>query len=227
MLNLTSSPGGRGSVSVVVFTMSIDHKSWMPFVDAVYGSAVYLPMADGARYEVAITQSGFVGTPGAKGAAGHWTLPVCVKTAGTAAATCAIVTEPSQTVKAPGCGAAMINADGHGYYFTEYEPAAVAALAHRDPPLTAPERISLLGDEWRIVRAGRHDIDTYMDLAAAFASDPTPQVASEIASRLAFVRGSIADAAQRPSFDPAPRAGATPAASSTNPRAAASRSGSG
>jgi aminopeptidase N len=155
----------------------------------------------GGATEVAITQSRFVGTPGAKGAAGHWTLPVCVKTAGTAAATCAIVTEPSQTVKASGCGAAMINADGHGYYFTEYEPAAVAALAHRDPPLTAPERISLLGDEWRIVRAGRHDIDTYMDLAAAFASDPTPQVASEISSRLAFVRGSIADAAQRPSFD--------------------------
>ena len=23
---------------------------WLPFVDAVYGSATYLPMADGARY---------------------------------------------------------------------------------------------------------------------------------------------------------------------------------
>ena len=95
----------------------------------------------------------------------------------------------------------MINADGHGYYFTEYEPAAVAALARRDPPLTAPERISLLGDEWRIVRAGRHDIGTYLDLAAAFASDPTPEVAAEIAGRLAFVRGAIADDGQRPQFD--------------------------
>ena len=88
---------------------------------------------------------------------------------GSGAASCSLVTEAAQTVRAPGCGAAMVNADGHGYYFTEYEPAAVAALARRDPPLTAPERISLLGDEWRIVRAGRHDIGTYLDLAAAFA----------------------------------------------------------
>jgi puromycin-sensitive aminopeptidase len=155
----------------------------------------------GGATEVSIAQSRFVGTPGAKpGAAQHWTLPVCVKTAGNAAS-CTIVTEPSQTLKAPGCGAAMINADGHGYYFTEYEPAAVAALARRDPPLTAPERISLLGDEWRMVRAGRHDIGTYLDLAAAFASDQTPEVASEIASRLGFVGGAIAGSSQRPQFE--------------------------
>ena len=63
-----------------------------------------------------------------------------------------------------------MNADARGYYFTEYEPAAVAALATRTPPLTSAERISLLGDEWRMVRAGRHDIGIYLDLAAAFAS---------------------------------------------------------
>lgn len=58
-----------------LWTMSIDHKRWLPFVDAVYGSAVYLPMADGARYEVAITQSGLVARPVndvAKAAAGNW-----------------------------------------------------------------------------------------------------------------------------------------------------------
>ena len=155
----------------------------------------------GGATEVAIAQSRFVGAPGTKpDAPQHWTLPVCVKTGGNAAS-CTIVTEQTQTVKAPGCGAALINSDGHGYYFTEYEPAAVAALARREPPLTAPERISLLGDEWRIVRAGRHDIGSYLDLAAAFAADPTPQVAAEIAGRLGFVRSSIADAGQRPQFD--------------------------
>jgi puromycin-sensitive aminopeptidase len=151
--------------------------------------------------EVSIAQSRFVGAPDAKTPPPqHWTLPVCVKT-GSGAPTCSLVTEASQTVRAAGCGAAMVNADGHGYYFTEYEPAAVIALSRRDPPLTAPERISLLGDEWRIVRAGRHDIGTYLDLAAAFASDPTPAVASEIASRVAFIRTAIADPDQRPRFD--------------------------
>ena len=36
---------------------------WLPFVDAVYGSATYLPMAPGARYQVTLSQSGLIGRP--------------------------------------------------------------------------------------------------------------------------------------------------------------------
>lgn len=36
---------------------------WLPFVDALYGSATYLPMADGAHYRVTISQSGLVARP--------------------------------------------------------------------------------------------------------------------------------------------------------------------
>ncbi len=36
---------------------------WLPFVDAFYGSATYLPMADGARYQVTISQTGLVARP--------------------------------------------------------------------------------------------------------------------------------------------------------------------
>jgi hypothetical protein len=39
------------------------HPSWLPFVDALYGSATYLPMADGARYRVTISQSGLLARP--------------------------------------------------------------------------------------------------------------------------------------------------------------------
>ena len=66
---LSENPG------IDLWTMSIDHRSWLPFVDAVYGSAVYLPMADGARYAVTITQSGLIARPVnevAKAAAGNW-----------------------------------------------------------------------------------------------------------------------------------------------------------
>ena len=66
---LSENPG------IDLWTMSIDHRRWLPFVDAVYGSAVYLPMADGARYEVSITQSGLVARPVndvAKTATGSW-----------------------------------------------------------------------------------------------------------------------------------------------------------
>ena len=95
----------------------------------------------------------------------------------------------------------MINANGIGYYLTEYEPSALIELARRNPALTAPERISLLGDEWRMARSGRHDIGLYLDLAAAFANDRTPEVAAEIASRLSAVLRDVADANQRPAFE--------------------------
>lgn len=39
------------------------YERWVPFVDAVYGSAAYLPMANGARYEISVTQSGLLARP--------------------------------------------------------------------------------------------------------------------------------------------------------------------
>ena len=66
---LSENPG------VDLWELSTDYPQWLPFVDAVYGSATYLPMADGARYEVSITQSGLVARPlngSAETAVGAW-----------------------------------------------------------------------------------------------------------------------------------------------------------
>jgi len=37
-----------------------DYKKWLPWVDAYYGSATYLPMSDNASYSVSLTQSGLI-----------------------------------------------------------------------------------------------------------------------------------------------------------------------
>lgn len=54
---LSENPG------VDLWVLSTKYPKWLPFVDAVYGSATYLPMADGARYEVKMTQSGLMARP--------------------------------------------------------------------------------------------------------------------------------------------------------------------
>jgi len=36
------------------------HPGWLPFVDATYGSATYLPLADGARYAVTVSSTGIL-----------------------------------------------------------------------------------------------------------------------------------------------------------------------
>ena len=46
-----------------LWSLASQYPDWLPFVDAVYGSATYLPMAEGATYEVSLTQSGLIARP--------------------------------------------------------------------------------------------------------------------------------------------------------------------
>ncbi len=39
------------------------HRDWMRWVDAAYGSAVFLPMTDGAKYKISISRTGLVARP--------------------------------------------------------------------------------------------------------------------------------------------------------------------
>lgn len=58
-----------------VWMLSQKHPQRLPIVDAIYGSATYMPMADGARYQISITQSGLIARPlneAAQAAAGDW-----------------------------------------------------------------------------------------------------------------------------------------------------------
>ena len=51
------------------------YRSWLPWLDALYGSATFLPMADGALYEIKVSQSGLIARPlnqAARGAVASW-----------------------------------------------------------------------------------------------------------------------------------------------------------
>ena len=46
-----------------LWQMATEHRDRLRFVDAVYGTATYLPMADGARFQVSVGQSGILARP--------------------------------------------------------------------------------------------------------------------------------------------------------------------
>lgn len=46
-----------------VWSLARDHPHWIPWVDAVYGSATYMPMTHGARYQITMSQSGLIARP--------------------------------------------------------------------------------------------------------------------------------------------------------------------
>jgi hypothetical protein len=58
-----------------LWQLANQHQDWLRWVDAVYGSAVFLPMTDGAKFKVAITRTGLVARPDnkiARQAVSHW-----------------------------------------------------------------------------------------------------------------------------------------------------------
>jgi hypothetical protein len=53
-------------------------RRYLPWVDAFYGSAVYVPMSDGAQFQVLVSQSGLIVRPlngVARDAVGAWKSP--------------------------------------------------------------------------------------------------------------------------------------------------------
>src|SRR5690606_9205937 len=105
------------------------------------------------KSSIDLTQKRFIGSPGAAPASPQtWTIPVCFKAGGEPR--CEIIASPMQTAEADRCGNVFANADGRGYYVTEYAPDAVRGLATSANGLKPVERISLLGDEWWMIRAG-------------------------------------------------------------------------
>jgi aminopeptidase N len=139
----------------------------------------------GSNSEITVSQERFIGIPNASAPQQTWTVPVCFK-ATDGQPRCDALDRPRQAVTAGGCANVFANADGRGYYFTDYSPAALRGLIPNVPGLKPVERISLLGDEWWMVRGGRHDIGVYLDLAASVASDETAAVTEAVASRLGF-----------------------------------------
>lgn len=151
----------------------------------------------GSSTDITLSQQRFAGTPGASAPAGQtWDVPVCFK-ATDGQPRCEVLDRPRQTVSAPGCSNVFANADGRGYYFTEYASDAVRTLARSVAGLKPIERISLLGDEWWMVRAGRHDIGVYLDLAGSLAGDETAAVTDAVSARLSFTGEYLVPPAQQ------------------------------
>jgi len=46
-----------------IWSITKNHPSWIPWVDAYYGSATYLPMKDGARFKITLSQTGLLARP--------------------------------------------------------------------------------------------------------------------------------------------------------------------
>ena len=154
----------------------------------------------GTSTDTTLRQGRFIGAPGAQPPPQTWTMPVCFK-ANEGQPRCEVVAEREHRVSAPACNNVFANADSRGYYFSEYTPDGVRRLSRAAAGLEPVERLGLLGDEWWMVRAGHHDVDAYMDLAAALSHDETAAVVDAIETRLEFAGTYLVSPPDRPHYE--------------------------
>ncbi len=117
-----------------------------------------------------------------------WTIPVCA-----AASPCQLLKPGQTTIAAPAAPVLFANAASKGYYRTAYNPDQLQALIPQaEQALSAPERISLAGDQWALTVAGQGSVSTYLDLALNYRNDPDPAVLASVAEVLRRIRDHIA-----------------------------------
>ena len=131
-------------------------------------------------------------------AAPLWQIPVCLQSS-SGDSRCEVLREKRQEISFNGCPAwVMGNAGARGYYRAAISPAMVRTMAEKVETLSPAERMAVLSDEWALVRAGRHDVGTFMDLASGFAGERTAAVMQTLGTLLRaageeFATGSTAN----------------------------------
>jgi aminopeptidase N len=94
----------------------------------------------------------------------------------------------------------MANAGARGYYRVVNPPDMVNAIARDVGSLTPAERIALVADERALVRAGRHDVGTLLDLASGFKGERSPAVMGTVLDALKSIDLEMTTEDSRPKY---------------------------
>ena len=162
---------------------------------------------DAGRPQLTVTSDRFFTDPAmAKVVASKpaWQIPFCIKTPGTTAH-CQVAGEPHATLplETSSCPRwAFVNAGADGYFRTAYSRDMLRAIAPDiATSLTEPERLTIVADEWALVRAGRHSVADYLTLASGFGREHVNGVLEEVTARLLFVREYLTSGETRPKYE--------------------------
>jgi puromycin-sensitive aminopeptidase len=92
------------------------------------------------------------------------------------------------------------NAGSTGFYRLELDAQLRRDLVQNIGALTPAERMSLVEDQWSLVRNGLIGVDAFMDVLAAFQKDADHIVTRSLAGRLAFLETRLVRDADRPAL---------------------------
>jgi len=155
-----------------------------------------LQLAAPAGNTIVATETRFYLSPDAQKAhagdpAQTWTIPVCFKGAA-ANAECPLLSGAQGQLAIPAYGLLFANARAKGYYRSQYPPQAEKQIvAQIETGLTPSERISVLGDTWAQVCAGKRKADSTLDLAEATRADNSAEVTATMLGHLRAINSRV------------------------------------
>jgi len=170
----------------------------VPFVDVA-------SKCEGSKTQVTLSQKRYFFEPALFNQDTNqlWNIPVCLQgmSAGTSGAKqCVLLTAKEQTFELPGCSQWVFpNAGATGYYRYGFDTTALKG-ASLDTALKPEERISLVSNEWAMVRAGRHTVPEYLSLVNTLHNDRDTYVLGEVMSRVAYISRNLITDQDRPEF---------------------------
>jgi aminopeptidase N len=131
-----------------------------------------------------------------------WQIPVCMKTVGESSSQhCELLTAKQQSLALQRCGWVFPDVNAVGYYRYGYEP---QALQQKGPggeqSLSSAERISLLDNEWALVRAGSHNVPDYLSLIESLRTDHTRVLVEEAIAHLTYIHRYLSTDSDRGAF---------------------------
>ncbi len=115
-----------------------------------------------------------------------------------------LLREPTARVELPAEGPVkwlVANAGATGFYRTDADTSLRQKLADNLQALAPAERISLLGDEWALLRSGQRDIGAYLDLVSRFGAEEDYAVLDELVARLGYIGYRLVSEADQPRYN--------------------------
>src|SRR5208282_4377401 len=134
-----------------------------------------------------------------------WQIPVCAKgvsETSTGKQECFLLTQRQQQFTLKGCSKFVFpNAGALGYYRFDYDAAALHQLGNAvEHVLTPEERIALVGNEWALMRIGRHSVGDYLALGDQLKNTPGADLLESFAAHLTYINDHLVTDADRPQF---------------------------
>ena len=172
----------------------------VPFVDVQ-------AKCEGGNTTLKLSQKRYFDTPEAFNRPDEqiWQIPVCAKGINGGSAgnqQCFLLTERQQQFTLNGCSTLVFpDSNAMGYYRFNYDSAALHQLGGAvETVLTPEERIALMGNEWALMRVGKHSIGDYLAMGAQFKNTPGMDLLAAFGDHLDTVNNHMLTDADRPEF---------------------------